>query len=237
MRQNLESKQFSDRYKASSFNAYNFKLPRRYDHSIAVKVFRVSVMDDFVLDELGDEIGRVNILDVGCATGRLLDSIAEKGGVRLAGFDLAPKIVDVARSKLAHRGVDVELKCADAEDSLPWPSHRFDVVTMTGVLHHFFNPHAALKEVIRVLRPGGRLIMVDPCFFTPMREFFNLCLRVHPHAGDYYFYTPQQTKALLSAMGWREIRCERLNWCFFGIVAVTGGTMSGNHYTDSSCDG
>ena len=94
------------------------------------------------------------------------------------------RILDVAREKLGVRRVDVELKCADAEDALPWPSHHFDVVTLTGVLHHFFKPQAALKEAIRVLRPGGRLIMVDPCFFPPIREFFNLCLKVHPHAGD-----------------------------------------------------
>lgn len=221
MRQDLKSRNFVDRYKASSFNAFNYKLPWRYDESIAVKVFRVSVMDDFVIDELGDEIRHLAILDVGCATGRLLDRIAENGGLRIAGSDLAPRILDVAREKLRPRGVDAELKCADAEEVLPWPAHHFDVVTLTGVLHHFFKPRAALNEVIRVLRPGGRLIMVDPCFFSPIREFFNLCLKVHPHAGDYHFYTPHQTTRILMDVGCQAIRCERLNWCFFGVVAVS----------------
>lgn len=214
------SRKSIDRYKASSFKAYNFKLPRRYDNSILVKLFRVSVMDEFVLDELGVEIGSLALLDIGCATGRLLDFLAANGARRLAGSDIAPQILEVARSKLAERGAVTEFRCADAENSLPWPSRDFDVVTLTGVLHHFFAPLKALSEIWRVLRPGGRLIVVDPCFFPPIREFFNLCLRVHPHEGDYHFYTPEQTKKMLVDMGWDVTRCERLNWCFFGIVAV-----------------
>jgi SAM-dependent methyltransferase len=228
VQEDLESGSFVDRYKASGFKAYNFKLPRRYDDSIVAKVFRVSVMDDFVLDELGVDIGGLAILDVGCATGRLLDRLAANGARRLAGSDLAPQILDVARSKLALRGADVKLECADAETSLPWPSHSFSVVTLTGVLHHFFIPHAALSEISRVLRPGGRLIIVDPCFFFPVREFFNLCLKVHPHEGDYHFYTPLRARKMLVDMGWQVDRCERLNWCFYGIVAVRGQTTLPN---------
>ena len=222
MQQNQESGKFVDRYKASSFATYNFKLPTRYDDSVAVKLFRVSVMDDFVLNELGFELMDLAILDVGCATGRLLDRLASNGARRLAGSELAPNILDVARSKLAHRGVSVDLQCADAEVSLPWQSGCFDVVTLTGVLHHFFTPHAALAEIFRVLCPGGRLIMVDPCFFSPIREFVNLCLRVHPHEGDYHFYTAQQAKTMIADMGWQVVRCERLNWFFYGVVAVKG---------------
>ena len=222
MQQDQESGKFVDRYKASSFATYNFKLPTRYDDSVAVKLFRVSVMDDFVLNELGFELMDLAILDVGCATGRLLDRLASNGARKLAGSELAPNILDVARSKLAHRGVSVDLQCADAEVSLPWQSGRFDVVTLTGVLHHFFTPHAALAEIFRVLCPGGRLIMVDPCFFSPIREFVNLCLRVHPHEGDYHFYTAQQAKTMFADMGWQVARCERLNWFFYGVVAVKG---------------
>ncbi len=219
MQQEAGSRKFDDRYKVSSFKAYNFKLPQRYDDSLAVKLFRVSVMDDFVLDELGSDIGPLAILDVGCATGRLLDRLASNGARRLSGSDLAPQILEVARAKLAHHGTDVELRCADTETSLPWPSRNFDVVTLTGVLHHFFRPRAALAEIWRVLRPGGRFILVDACFFPPMREFFNLCLRVHPHKGDFHFYTPQRTRTMLIDMGWDVARCERLSWCFYGIVA------------------
>jgi SAM-dependent methyltransferase len=228
MQQHLENEKSTDRYKASSFKAYNFELPQHYDNSMAVKFFRVSVMDDFVLDELRFQIGNLAILDVGCATGRLLDRLASNGARKLAGSDLAPRILDVARSKLAGRGVDVDLRCADAEGSLPWSSSSFDVVTLTGVLHHFYRPEAALAEIFRVLCTGGRLVMVDPCWFPPIREFVNLCLRVHPHQGDYHFYTSQQSKRMLVDMGCKVVRCERLNWFFYGIVAVKGKTTKPN---------
>ena len=181
-----------DRYKASSLRAYNVKLPDRYDTAIALQVLRVSVMDDFVLDAIGPDLGSLRILDVGCATGRLLERLAAAGARDLAGSDLAPRIVDVARRRLADQGSVADLRPADAEGGLPWPGGSFDAVTLTGVLHHFMTPEAALGEMGRVLRPGGRLVLSDACFFPPVREIFNVALRVRPHEGDYHFYTPGQ---------------------------------------------
>ncbi len=209
-----------DRYKASSYRAYNDKLPERYDTSIAVRLFRVSAMDDFVLGQLGPDLGALAILDVGCATGRLLDRLASAGARQLAGSDLAPRILEVARAKLARRGVDIDLRAADAETSLPWPSGTFDVVTLTGVLHHFVHPLMALGEVSRVLRLGGRLIVSDACFFPPLREFLNLCLRVHPHEGDHRFFALDETGELLRSGGWDVIVLRRLSWWSCGVVGV-----------------
>lgn len=208
-----------DRYKASSFRAYNDKLPGRYDTSIAVRFFRPSTMDDFVLDALGQDVAASAILDVGCATGRLLERLAEAGARDLAGSDLAPRILDVARRKLARFDFECDLRSADAETSLPWPADTFDAVVLTGVVHHFCHPQDALREIGRVLLPGGKLIIADACFFPPVRELFNLCLRIHPHEGDYHFYTSIQLRRLLLACGWEVSRRERLNWWAFGIVA------------------
>lgn len=208
-----------DRYKASSLHAYNEKLPDRYDTAIALRVLRPSIMDGFVLDVLGEDVRKSAILDVGCATGRLLERLAQAGARRLAGSDLAPRIVEAARRKLSRFDIEVDLVSADAEASLPWPAGTFDVVTVTGVIHHFYTPRAALAEMRRVLRPEGRLVVVDACFFPPVREFFNLCLRIHPHEGDCYFRTAGQMRELLSASGWKVGRCERINWWAFGVVA------------------
>jgi len=208
-----------DRYKASSFRAYNDKLPFRYDASLAVRFFRPSTMDDFVLEALGQDVASSAILDVGCATGRLLERLAEAGARSLAGSDLAPRILDVAREKLARLEFDCDLRPADAEASLPWPAETFDAVVLTGVVHHFSNPQDAFREIGRVLRPAGRLIIADACFFTPVRQLFNLGLRVHPHEGDFRFYTGRQLRQMLSRYGWEVSRCERINSWFFGMVA------------------
>ena len=226
-----------DRYKASSFRAYNDKLPGRYDTSIAVRFFRPSTMDGFVLDALGQDVAASAILDVGCATGRLLERLAEAGARDLAGSDLAPRILDVARRKLARFDFECDLRSADAETSLPWPADTFDAVVLTGVVHHFCHPQDAIREIGRVLLPGGKLIIADACFFPPLRELFNLCLRVHPHEGDCYFHTGGQLRQMLSTHGWEVSRCERLNWWFFGIVArrVSSGGALANSYEAPRC--
>lgn len=207
-----------DRYKASSLRAYNEKLTERYDASLAVRLLRVAAMDDFVLDVLGARVSDSSILDVGCATGRLLQRLADSGARRLAGSDLAPRILEVARRKLDGREIELDLRHSDAEASLPWESETFDVVTLTGVLHHFCHPEAALGEIERVLRAGGMLIVADACFFTPVREFLNLCLRVHPHEGDCRFYSSTVAREMLNARGWDVSRCERLSWWAYGVV-------------------
>jgi ubiquinone/menaquinone biosynthesis C-methylase UbiE len=208
-----------DRYKASSLRAYNEKLPGRYDSAIAFRIFKPSTMDDFVLHVLGEGLRDRVILDVGCATGRLLERLAAAGARKLAGADLAPRILDEVRRKLARFDLDLELKSADAESRLPWPDGTFDVVAATGVIHHFCAPGAALGEMQRVLRPNGVLVIVDACFFSPLREFFNLCLRVHPHEGDCRFRARKQLRQLLVSCGWEVNRCERINWWAFGAVA------------------
>jgi ubiquinone/menaquinone biosynthesis C-methylase UbiE len=209
-----------DRYKASSYAAYNFKLPERYDSSLITRLCGVSRMDDTVMEELGADIQSLSILDVGCATGRLLSRLARAGATKLAGTDLAPRILDVARVKLKGLSTEAELKAADCEEHLPWDSATFDVVTMTGVLHHFYRPQPALSEVCRVLKPGGRLILVDPCFFTPVRYIFNIWLRFHPHDGDYRFYTPTEAQRLFDNDTWPHVKAKRLDWCYFSVLAV-----------------
>jgi ubiquinone/menaquinone biosynthesis C-methylase UbiE len=211
-----------DRYKASSYKAYNERLPERYDTALITRFIGIESMDDFVVDVLGGSVEDLEILDVGCATGRLLERLAESGAKRLAGTDLAPRILETARTKLERFMIDVDLRSADAEARIPWPDDSFDAVASTGVVHHFVAPEAALAEMRRVLRPHGVLVLVDPCFFTPVRELFNLCLRFHPHEGDHYFRTARQMATLLSDCGWHVDRCERINWWAFGILASAG---------------
>lgn len=198
-----------DRYKSSSYRSYNFRMPSRYDTSIWMRVCQTALWDRTIIEELGQPIrGTLRILDVGCATGRLLERLAEAGALYLCGADLAPRILEVAKEKLSKIGVAVDLREADAEDHLSWDDECFDVVTLIGVLHHFFRPEDALIEIRRVLRPGGRLLIIDPCFFTPARQVINATLRVAPHDGDYRFYSAARAADLVRKIGF-EIRSTR----------------------------
>jgi ubiquinone/menaquinone biosynthesis C-methylase UbiE len=101
-------------------------------------------------------------LDVGCGTGFLTFELAARGH-RVTGVDFAPAMIAEARRKAAARGLAVTLEEADAE-RLPFAAARFDLVISRHLLWTLPHPEAAIGEWIRVLRPGGRLVVVDGQF-------------------------------------------------------------------------
>ncbi len=206
------------RLRASNLKAYNGKLLHRYDTSSWVK-FWIGQWDNEVLLELGDELPLLNILDVGCATGRLLCCLADSGACNLAGTDIAPNIVGLAAANLSKRGVTADLRVSDAEDKLPWDSSLFDAVTLTGVLHHFFVPSKAIFEIFRVLKSGGRLVAIEPLFFTPLRNAVNFYLRFFSHEGDCRFYSQIQAEELFGKCGFANIRSRKVTFHSFILTA------------------
>jgi ubiquinone/menaquinone biosynthesis C-methylase UbiE len=209
-----------DRYKASSYRSYNFKMPDRYDTAYFQTLCQVPLWHRTVVEELRPQIESAQILDVGCGTGSLLADLARSGASSLAGVDLAPKILDVAREKLSAAHASADLRVADVEDPLPWPAESFDVATLTGTLHHFYRPRDVLREISRVLRSGGRLLIVDPSFVMPVRQLFNLYLRLFPHDGDFHFYAPRRATTLLASEGFRCAEPKRVGLWAYLLVAV-----------------
>ena len=107
---------------------------------------------------LGQELGYtesagLRVLDIGCGQGVDLVEFA-LGGARVTGLDLTPRHVELARAHLAALGLEGEVAQGDAED-MPFEDASFDRVSSMGVLHHTPDMPAALREVRRVLRPGG----------------------------------------------------------------------------------
>jgi SAM-dependent methyltransferase len=213
-----------DRYKASSYRSYNFKMPSLYDTSIWTK--SAPLVDRFIIAQVGTSISSLRILDVGCATGRFLERLAEAGATQLFGIDLAPRILEVAAEKLSKTGIMADLRVADAEDCLPWDDRCFDIITLIGVLHHFFRPKDALSEIHRVLRPGGRVLVFDPCFFPPVRQILNAVFRVVPHDGDYRFYSMKATGRLLAELEFEVRQIRRLGWACYLAEGIKSNSKS-----------
>ena len=104
------------------------------------------------------KLGRV--LDIGTGTGRLLELLAPLVSAGL-GVDASRAMLALARARLARPGFShCAVRLADMY-RLPLPDGGFDLVLMHMVLHHAEDPAAALAEAARVLRPGGRLVVVD----------------------------------------------------------------------------
>jgi len=194
-----------DRYKATGFRSYNGRMPEEYDKMWWMHVFPVARWDDAIIAELKPGLATMRVLDVGCATGRLLDNLARNGATHVYGVDIAPRILEKAGEKLSRLGVHHELKTADVEEGIPWPDSFFDAAVLSGAIHHFLRPQDALAAISKVLKPGGRLYVVEPRFWPGIRHVLNLYLRFFQHDGDYHFRSPKQMVELLSSSGFEPV--------------------------------
>ncbi len=104
------------------------------------------------------------VLDVGCGTGDLTLRAARRVGAegRAVGIDASPNMVKIARRKAAKKGRDVDFRVAPIED-LPFADGEFDAALSSFMIHHLPDDLKlrGLAEVRRVLKPGGRLVVVD----------------------------------------------------------------------------
>src|SRR5689334_17643444 len=123
-----------------------------------------------------------SVLDIGCGTGTLAiaarRSVGPAGSV--AGVDASPQMVARARRKAATASVDVAFQIA-AADALPFPDATFDAVLSTTVFHCLTDDarSPAIREMHRVLKRGGRLLLVDFAGPRELRRSLAGRMRVH----------------------------------------------------------
>ena len=150
---------------------------------------------------LGDDPGEV--LDLACGTANLRPMVGSYVGV-----DASTEMLLAARRKFA----TVALAAAQA-GALPFADARFDTVCCASAFHIFPDPVGALREVRRVLRPGGRLLLLDWSRGRLTMRALNAYLRF---TGDTYrrMYTLEEAGALLRGAGFRVVSAERraIDW-------------------------
>jgi len=142
-----------------------------FGHSIGSAAERAAW--DRILDLVAPSGRALDALDAGCGTGFLSLELAARGH-RVSGIDFAPAMLAEARRKAAAQRLSVRFEEGDAEQ-LPFPPASFDLVISRHVLWTLPHPEAAIDEWIRVLRPGGRLAIVDGAQYNeaaapPQRE-------------------------------------------------------------------
>lgn len=135
---------------------------RRYDD---IKGWDTYTEEYYLARPLLDRLTHVRaplVLDVATGTGRLPLALLELPSFqgRVIGLDLSRKMLTVAAERLAPYGTRVRLLHHPAEDLL-FPDNTFDVVSCLEALEFMMNPSAVLRELVRVLRPGGLLVITN----------------------------------------------------------------------------
>lgn len=98
-------------------------------------------------------------LDAGCGGGRYLAALAQLGAKEVKGVDISAQAVQAANARLAERGLSQARAVTASVLALPFPDNYFDYVVSSGVIHHTPAPFRAWQELVRVLKPGGKMFL------------------------------------------------------------------------------
>ena len=155
-----------------------------------------------------------SILDVPCGTGELLRwLLPEVSDARIVGVDGSAAMLNIARQKWAGQA-RVSFQHALA-DTLPFADATFDWVLCCSSLHYFRQPERVLGEFTRVLKPTGRLLLLDWCRNPWHCRLLNWWkVRIDP--THVWMYTTQELERLLKHTGWSVPQVERFRVSWIG---------------------
>lgn len=194
-----------------SYRQYSDSAAQNYERYFVPSI-AIPVSGD-LLDAAALEPGE-RVLDVACGTGVVTRLAAERVGAegRVVGTDVAGDMIEVGRSTPAPGGAEIEWREADAA-SLPLPDDSFDVVLCQMGLPFFEDKVAALREMRRVLAPGGRLALNTPGAIQRPFEVMDEALVRHisPDLGGFVrvvfsLHDPEEVGGLLREAGFGDVR-------------------------------
>jgi demethylmenaquinone methyltransferase/2-methoxy-6-polyprenyl-1,4-benzoquinol methylase/phosphoethanolamine N-methyltransferase len=158
------------------------------------------------------------VLDVGCGTGALAIAAMRRAGPtgEVHGIDPSAEMIAVACGKAAKAGVGAQFQTAVIE-SLPFPDGHFDLVLSSLMLHHLPADvkRAGFAEVRRVLKPGGRFLVVDLADFD---GFFGRIIGLHKMEGKL-----GEAPAMLREAGFEDAELGGTKYKALWVVRATKG--------------
>lgn len=141
------------------------------------------------------------LLDVGCGTGRALrlaSSLVKSKG-EFYGIDLSSKMVRVAKSNSSNYK-NMYFYKANSE-KLPFKNNFFNLIMCSNSFHHYSNPDKVLNEIYRVLKPKGRIYILDPTADTLIIKVIEWLLLKRIEKGHVKLYSTKEYKSLFEKAG------------------------------------
>jgi len=146
-----------------------------------------------------DHVAGGRLLDVGCAAGAFLVAMRERKGWQVQGVEVSAETAQVARER---HGLEV---FAGTLEEAAFPDDHFDAVTMWDVLEHVHDPVATLREIRRILKPGGVLVVRVPNLASWDARLFGDCWAGLDAPRHLYVFTPQTLAAVEGSAGLRPV--------------------------------
>jgi ubiquinone/menaquinone biosynthesis C-methylase UbiE len=154
------------------------------------------------------------LLDVGCGTGAASRSAASVAA-SVVGIDLSPEMIRQA-DELADGLLNVHFEIADSEH-LPFQDGAFTAVLCSNSFHHYPDPGRAVREMARVLAPGGRLVIGDACSDRTAARVADVFLRRF-EPGHVRLHRSHELGSFLQGAGLSRVELRRLSGGGFAIV-------------------
>lgn len=187
-----------------------------------------------------EEDGKGHLLDVACGTGDFSIAACRAGVRQVTGIDISANMVNIGRKKVAEAGLagQIDLRSGDSE-AMEFSDNTFDTVTVAFGVRNFEHLEQGLREMYRVLRPGGKVIILEfsmPEHF-PMKQLYKFYFRrVLPVVGGWvsgnrgaYTYLPEsvmkfpQGRAFLDIMARCGFQGATRHKLTFGIASLYTG--------------
>jgi ubiquinone/menaquinone biosynthesis C-methylase UbiE len=158
-------------------------------------------------------------LEVGCGTGTLTIAARQRVGPagRAAGIDIIPGMIDRCRDKAARAGLDVSFQVGSI-DAIPFPAREFDAVVGSFMIFHMSEPvrRKGIEEVHRVLKPGGRLLLLDMAL--PEKPASRAIARAL--FGGMLQHDVQELKQVLETSGYDDVELGRARFRVLGMSVL-----------------
>jgi len=163
----------------------------------------------------------LKIMEAGCGSGAMSSYMAKRNEVTV--LDLSMNALEIAKGNFRKNKTNGWFILGDIF-SMPLSDDSFEVVWNQGVLEHFTDPVYAMKEMMRVVKRDGYVVIFIPVFFSPLHLFYSFlslpCLRRLWLFDHQYFFTPNTFKLFMEKAGYEGAKVKRLWLESFGFSQI-----------------